>query len=425
MLDLFARLLLAVSLAGLCSCTIFLLLVVTAAVRFRARKKRSAAAVRPYPPVTLLKPLCGLEPRLEANLESFFRQDYPRFEIVFGARHEHDPALALVSQLSRRYPDVPVRIVLAGEPDRANAKVCSLEKMVAAASSDYLVISDSDVAVTPDYLQEVVRPLLDPRVGLVTCLYRGVPSGGIWSRLEALGMSVEMPAGVLVAHMLEGMRFALGPTMATRRDVLDSLGGIGILAEYCADDYVLGKKVAESGRTVVLSSHPVDHIVLNGSCKDSMLHQVRWMKSTRFSRPAGHVGSGLTFAMPFGLLGLAAGIALHNWVLGAALLGVAVLNRMALAVGTGWSVVGDRRALRDCWLYPLRDLMGFGFWAASFLGTTIVWRDQQYRLEKEGRMVRLAPAAPSAVPALVPERFGAGERRAERDADREDIAAAV
>jgi ceramide glucosyltransferase len=183
--------------------------------------------------------------------------------------------------------------------------------------------------------------------------------------------------------------------------------------------------VAESGRTVVLSSHPVDHVVLNSSCKDSILHQVRWMKSTRFSRPAGHVGSGLTFAMPFGLLGLVAGIALHNWLLAVALLAVAVLNRMAMSVVTGWSVVGDRLALRDCWLYPLRDLMGFGFWAASFLGTTIVWRDQQYRLEEEGRMVRLAPAGLAVAPALSPERFGAAEQLVEREAAREDVAAAV
>jgi ceramide glucosyltransferase len=395
MLNMLARILLIAALGGLCSCTVFLVLVLIAAARFRVQKKRPVSDVGEYPPATLLKPLCGLEHRLESNLESFFRQDYPRFEIIFGVRNECDPSLAMVRKLGRRYPDIPVTIILSGEPDRPNAKVCSLEKMVASARSDYLVISDSDVHVDPNYLKEVIRPLLDPQVGLVTCLYRGVPTGGIWSRLEALGMSVEMTSGVLVADMLEGMRFALGPTMATRRDVLDAVGGIGTLADYCADDYVLGKKVAESGRTVVLSSHSIDHVVINGSFKDSILHQVRWMRSTRFSRPVGHLGSGLTFSMPFGLLGMVAGIALHSGALAAALLGGAVLNCLAMSVATGWSVVGDELALRNCWLYPVRDFMGFCFWVASFLGTTIIWRNQKYHLGKEGRMVLLAAVKPS------------------------------
>ncbi len=395
MLHILARILLFVSLGGLFSCTVFLVLVLISAARFRTLKKRPASEVREDPPATLLKPLCGLEVRLESNLESFFRQDYPRFEIVFGVRNKYDPALTVVHRISRRYPDVPMTIVFSGEPDRPNAKVCSLNKMVAAARSEYLVISDSDVLVTPNYLREVVRPLLDPQVGLVTCLYRGVPTGGIWSRLEALGMSVEMTSGVLVADLLEGMKFALGPTMAIRRNVLDALGGIGVLADYCADDYLLGKKVAESGRTVVLSSHIIGHVVLNDSWKDSILHQVRWMRSTRFSRPAGHIGSGLTFAMPFGLLGMVAGIALHSGVWAAALLGTALLNRLVMSVVAGWSVVDDDLALRDCWLYPVRDLMGFCFWIASFLGSTIVWRSQQYHLEKEGRMAPLAAAKTS------------------------------
>ncbi len=390
----FVRILLFVSLGGLCSCTVFLVLVLISAVRFRGLKRRRVNDAHEYLPATLLKPLCGLEPRLESNLESFFRQDYPRFEIIFGVRNEYDPSLALVHKVSRRYPDVPVTIIRSGEPNRPNAKVCSLEKMVAAAKSDYLVISDSDVHVGTNYLKEITRPLSDPQVGLVTCLYRGVSTGGIWSRLEALGMSVEMTSGVLVAEMLEGMKFALGPTMATRRDVLDTIGGIGILADYCADDYVLGKKVAESGRTVVLSSYSIDHVALNGSFKDSVLHQVRWMRSTRFSRPVGHLGSGLTFSMPFGLLGMVAGIALHSCSLAATLLGAAVLNRLAMSVVTGWGVVGDGFALRDCWLYPVRDFMGFCFWVASFLGTTIVWRNQQYQMEKEGHMSLIA-ASPS------------------------------
>jgi ceramide glucosyltransferase len=389
-------------LAGLVSCTGFLFLVIIATVRFRRRQRQSKIPipVRDLPPVTLLKPLCGLEPRLEENLNSFFQQDYPVYEIIFGARDATDPALRVVRRIQDRHPDVPVTIVFSGRPDRPNAKVCSLEKMVAAATHEYLIISDSDVHVAADYVTQVVRPLLDPQVGLVSCLYRGVPTGGIWSRLEALGMSVEMISGVVVADLLEGMRFALGPTMATRRGVLEAIGGVGALANYCADDYVLGQKVFESGLRVVMSSHVIEHVVLNRSFKHSVAHQVRWMKSTRFSRSAGHIGTGLTFALPFGLIGIVAGIAAHSATLAIALFGWAVLKRLLMSVTAGWGVVRDRHALRDCWLYPLRDLMGFCFWVASFLGTTIVWRHERYRLQPGGTMVRLAETEESAAVAV-------------------------
>ena len=310
--------------AGLACCTVFLILVILAARRFRRRQENGSTGIGDLQPVSLLKPLCGMEPDLELHLESFFTQSYPAFEIVFGTRNAQDPALAVVRTLQERYPQVPVKFAFSGEPHRANAKVCSLEKMVAAASFDYLVISDSDVRVSPDYVRQVVRPLADQRVGLVTCLYRGAPTVGLWSRLEALGMSVEMTSGVIVAEMLEGMRFALGPTMALRREVLQAVGGIGQLASYCSDDYVLGKKIFESGRLVVLSSHVIDHVALSRSLKGSIIHQVRWMKSTRFSRPKGHVGTGLTFAIPFGLLGLYAGHASRHEILGLSLLALAV-----------------------------------------------------------------------------------------------------
>lgn len=381
------HLLLLCSIIGLLSCTAFLLLLAAAFVRFR-RSVPPHSWDGPCPFVTLLKPLHGLEPQLESNLESFFRQDYPGYEIIFGCRQETDPALDVVNAVRRRYPHIPVRIVFSGEPQQPNAKVCSLQRMAAAAGAEYLVVSDSDVKVTPQYVREVIRPLLQPKIGMVTCLYRGVPSGGLWSRLEALGMSVEMTAGVVVADMLEGLRFALGPTMAIRRDVLEQVGGFQVLADYCADDFVLGQRVFESGRQVVLSRYVVDHVALHQRCLASLQHQVRWMKSTRFSRPKGHIGTGLTFAMPFGLLGLVAGMAMHDPLLGLALFFYAALNRMAEALLAGWGAVRDPLALRYFWLYPARDLLGFGLWCASFFNTSIVWRGELYQLQMGGKMVR-------------------------------------
>ncbi len=387
------QLLLVVAAAGLVTSAGYLVLVVIASVRFRRSQRRSSDGETAYPPVTLLKPLCGLEPGLEANLTSFFEQQYPSFEIVFGARRDDDPALNVARRISGRYPSVPVKIVATGEPLYPNAKVCSLVKMYARATHDYLIISDSDVHVAPNYIADVVRPLLDPRNGMVTCLYRGVSTGGLWSKLEALGMSVEMTSGAIVANLLEGMKFALGPTMAVRRDALDAVGGFEPLADYCADDYVLGRQIAESGRQVVMSHHVIDHVVINRSFATSMRHQIRWMKSTRFSRRAGHVGTGLTFATPFGLLGLLAAGALQHWTLGIVMFAAAYLNRVMMAISAGWGVVRDRNALRLAWLYPLRGLMEFGFWCASYFGCMIEWRGDWYRLEEGGRMVLARPGA--------------------------------
>ena len=387
------QVLLLVAAAGLVTSTGFLVLVVMASARFRRNQRNRTDEAAVGPPVTLLKPVCGMEAGLEDNLTSFFEQQYPSFEIVFGARRGDDPALEVVRRISHKYPFVPVKIVTTGEPLWPNAKVCSLVKMYARAAHDYLIISDSDVHVEPNYIAEVVRPLLNPKNSMVTCLYRGVPTGGLWSRLEALGMSVEMTSGAIVANLLEGMKFALGPTMAVRRDALDAVGGFEPLADYCADDYVLGREIAESGRRVVMSQHVIDHVVINRRFACSMRHQIRWMKSTRFSRRAGHTGTALTFAMPFGVLGLVAGGALHQWAIGIGLFAAAYVSRVILSIAAGWGVVRDGRALRLAWLYPLRDVMGFGFWFASYFGRRIVWRGDWYRLEDGGRMVLVQPTA--------------------------------
>ncbi len=339
------------------------------------------------PPVTILKPLHGMEPQLEENLESFFRQDYQEFTVVFGARSCEDPALSVVDKLQAEYPHVHTRIVVSGEPAWPNAKVYSLSKMIASSADDFFVISDSDVLVRPDFLRNVIPPLLDPEVGLVTCLYEGIPAGGLWSQLDALGMSVEFPSGVLVAKMVDGMKFALGAVMAVRRDAIEAVGGIRETAYYYSDDFVLGKRVAEAGYEVVLSHYKVGHVLASRSLRRTLGDELRWMKSTRFSRPLGHVGTGLTYAVPFGLLALLLALVHDRHVLlGASLFLTAWLNRMLLALVVGWGIMRNRRSLWLCWLYPLRDLMGFGVWAASFAGKTFFWRGETYQFGNQGRI---------------------------------------
>ncbi len=396
---------LLLAILGLVSSTGFLLLVLTAAWRFRRAARRAVAAAaavgqREFPPVSVIKPVCGLEPLLEQNLESFFQQDYPEFELIFGARTADDPAIAVVEQLRRRYPRVRVRYVFSGEPIWPNPRVYSEHQMIAAAEYDLLVIGDSDVRVAPDYLRNIVLPLRDPRVGLVTCIYRGRPSGGLWSRLEAAGFSVELTSGVLVADLLEGMKFALGPTTATRKDVLEKIGGIRALAHYHSDDYEIGRLIDAAGCRVVLSHVVIDHVTLNRSM---ISRQVRWMRSTRFSRPAGHLGNGLVFAMPFALLGFAAAGLHHHWGLALALLAWGLVNRWVQALVVGGGVVRDPELWRYLWYYPLRDLLGFFFWCASFTGRNFTWRGEAYRFGPGGRVISLrhgssAEPLPAAAP---------------------------
>jgi ceramide glucosyltransferase len=379
--------LLLCGLIGLVSSTVYLGMTMMAASRFARRRSGSVAVGdEKAPGVSVLKPVHGDEPDLSASLESFFQQRYGRFELVFGARSADDPALAVVDALRRRYPRIATRIVVAGPPVYPNAKVSTLGPMIEAAAHPYLLIADSDTRVTPECLRAVTAPLGNPRVGLVTCLYRGVPIESLSSRLEALGMSVELPSGVLVADMLEGMRFALGPAMAIRKDVLEEIGGIAALGEYCADDYLLGRLVWQSGRDVILSSHVVDHVIVNRRWQASLQHQLRWMRTTRFSRPLGHLGTGLTFGMPFGVMAAAAAMVAHHAGLGLGLLAWAYGGRVLQSVVVGFGALDDRESLSYCWLYPLRDLVGFVLWILSFTGRTIVWRGEMYEMLPGGRL---------------------------------------
>lgn len=388
----FSYLLLAIALIGTLAATVFLGLAIVAAVRHRrlmAQRRAAFATLTHWPPVSVLKPVHGMEPRLREDLESFFRIEYPEFELLFCARTREDAALKLVEELMAAYPRVKARIVESGAPPFANGKVWSLVKLTEAAAHDILVISDSDVFVHPEYLREVVPPLTRPEIGVVSCLYRGFPVSGLWARLEALGMSVEMTSGCLIASMLEGVKFALGPTMASRKDVVAKFGGFAKMGEYCSDDFLLGNWAAEAGYQIELSAHVIDHVVLHRDWASSWAHQVRWMKSTRFSRPKGHFGTALTFAMPFGLLGLASGLLLGQPGLGIGLLAWAIANRIIQTLVVGWGMVRDPRALSTCWLYPLRDLLGFFLWVASYGSNVIDWRGQKYRMEFGGKMTKV------------------------------------
>src|ERR1700733_3897067 len=374
---------LAVAVAGTLSSAVFLGLALVGTICFHPAARRQLRSIPDdahLPPVSVLKPVHGLEAQLEKNIESFFHQNYPNYEILFAADEPDDPALTVVREVCARYPRIRSRVLVTGAP-WPNPVVHSFHCLSQAAQHDILVTTDSDVEVSSNYLREIVPPMLDPKVGMLTCVYRGKNAAGFWSGLTAIGMSIEMTAGVLVANLLEGMKFGLGPTTVVRKDSLASIGGYTALRDYIAYDFAIGNLMAKAGYRVVLSGHIIDHVVNQASFQRMWQNQLRWAQTTRYSRPKGHFGSGLIFAIPYGILGLFAAGLLGQWGIGALLLGAAVLNRLVEAWLVGWMVVRDPQIRRAPWLYPLRDLLGFVVWFASYLNLRYVWRDSRFELK--------------------------------------------
>ncbi len=382
-----------VALAGTVTSSIYCVMVLAAAARFGLRKRRDEAEPVDFlPPVSLLKPLHGVEPGMERNFETFFEQQYPApFEVLFCARHESDPGLQLARRVGARYPQVPARYVTCGEPMPKfhNAKVYSLAKLNSEAEYDLFLTSDADVRVAPNYLLRMIQNLKDAKSGLASCIYLGTAYGGraasFASRLDAVGKSVEMSSGVLVADMLEGTKFALGATMAVRRKSFEDVGGFDHLGQFYADDFELGNRLAKQGTGVKMATHIIQLMVQDTPFWLSFRNQLRWMQSTRRSRPWGHLGSGLTFAMPFGLLALVWGLVAGHPVAGLLwLLGVAV-NRW-LQAGAILGVMRDPDWGFNVAIYPLRDLLGSVLWVGSYAGERFYYRGTVYKLKAGGRV---------------------------------------
>ena len=366
----------------LCGAMVYSILQVIAALRYFSVR---TPALRSAEPISILKPLAGVDLDLESNLRTFFEQDYPSFEILFALRHDSDPAATIVARLQREYPRIPSRLIITGEPPYPNAKVFSLERMSALAANDLLVMSDSDIRVTPTLLRTIAAEFQDPNLGVATCPYRAVPGPSFWSRLEATGMNTDFWGSALVARMLEGMRFAVGPTIAARRRVLESIGGLARVKDYLAEDFVIGQFAADLGHGVTLSSYVIEHHIGSASFAENISHRLRWARSTRRSRPAGYIGQLFTMPLPFALL---LSIASPAWW-------PVSLVAAALRALSAYTVSARVLQARINWLLlPIEDLMGFLFWIFGFLGNRIIWRGREYELLSDGRF-RLIPTSPS------------------------------
>ena len=313
-------------------------------------------------------------------------QDYPAYEILFGVSEPNDPATELIERLQREFPQRSIRLVLCEKNLGANGKVSSLVQLAAEAKHAVFLVNDSDIRVALDYLRTVMRELQAPDVGLVTCLYRGVATKALASRLESLGISTDFVPGVLVAKEIEGgLHFGLGSTLAFRRADLDAIGGFESIVDYLADDYELGKRIAERGFKVVLSSSVVETFLPAYSFSGFFAHQLRWARTIRVSRPGGYAGLLLTYTLPWATLCLLiARGALWAWTL----LATALLLRMTTAWASAVSVLNDREAIRSLWLLPLRDFIAPIIWIAGMFGRNIMWRGQMFELNN-GKLKRI------------------------------------
>jgi len=378
-----------VAVFGTVSSSIYYLVCLWSAAKFLRERKAGGEACTPdLPPISILKPLKGTDPEIDESFRSHCLQDYPQYELIFGVSDPDDPAIESVKELQRKFPGRRIQLVVSPKILGANVKVSTLAQMLAEARYDYLIVNDSDIRVQPDYLRRVTAPLADLRVGMVTCLYRGVAGATLGSRLEALGISTDFCASVLAARQLEGgIRFGLGSSLAFRRAELEKIGGFASFVDYLADDYELGRRMAGLGLKVELSDVVVETYLPAYSLGEFFAHQLRWARGVRDARRGGYMGLVFTFGFLWALLALAASRGAF-WACIA--LAVTLFVRLAVALVVGRGVLGDRQIPKAAWLIPLRDLLTVAIWIASLGGHTVTWRGERFRLQ-DGKLTRIPP----------------------------------
>ena len=356
----------------------------SAALIFRLRRARPAPAL-PRTPVTLLKPLCGTEPELYRDLRSFCLQDYADYQIVFGVRDADDPATAIVRRLMQEFPALPMELVVNDAQHGGNRKVSNLINMLPYARHDLLIVADSDTEVRGDYLDAVTRPLLDPRVGMVTCIYRSIPSGGIWSRLGSMYINDWYMPAVLLAWLFGHRGYASGQTMALRRDMLDAIGGLQSVANQLADDHRLAESVRRVGRRVVLSEYLLETVQSEPTAADLLSHELRWMRTSRVLAPGSFKLLCVSFTLP--LLGIGAALAATEPGGSGPLIAFASLT-LGCRLGSSWLArLGQRRLpLADLWLLPIRDLLLCWTWSRALFTSRVRWRGSEYEVDRQGAL---------------------------------------
>ncbi|MEH2411925.1 bacteriohopanetetrol glucosamine biosynthesis glycosyltransferase HpnI [Nostoc sp.] len=337
-----------------------------------------------HPPVSILKPICGLDSNAYENLASFCQQDYPEYQIIFAVRNSEDPCIEVVEKIIDNFPDLDILLIVSDRVIGTNLKVSNLANAAAKAKYEILLLADSDIRVGRDYLQRVIQPLQDESVGVVTCMYRTLTQGWI-STLEAIGTTTEFHAGVLVSNIKEnGIKYAFGSTIVIPKKVLEAIGGFEAIADYLADDFQLGYLPVQAGYKVVLSDYVVEHVQISHNLVDAIKRQIRWARGKRVSRPWGYLGLIFTYGVVSSLLLL---IATDGSILGWLGLCICWVIRLVMAWVVGTISLKDPIVKRFLWLVLWCDLLSFAIWCLGFIGNTIEWRGQQLKLTKDGKLL--------------------------------------
>jgi len=342
------------------------------------------------PPVSNLKPIRGLDPDAYENFASFCRQDYPDYELIFCVGEEDDPAVPILQKLARDFPERRIRVLFGSGGTGTNDKVVKLARLVSEAQHEVVVISDSDVRVQPDYLRTIVAPLADPRVGAVTCFYVPVEDKTFTESLQTVGMFSDFYVGILVARQLDGVKFALGPTIATTRARLSGFGGYEAIKNRPADDLLVGRLIADQGYEVQLLPYTILTVADYGSMSDLLHKRLRWIVVMRHLRPWGHLGLLLTQGLPWSFLAIAI---YPSGAVALGYLGAYLILRLAMTGMVGiWGLKQDA-LWKKLALIPLWDALAFGIWLTSFSRNSIRWRDAEYYI-RDGRLVPVTPINP-------------------------------
>lgn len=366
---------------------VYYLLSVIAGFRFFSKPR--ATEFHELRPVSIMVPLHGADFKAYQNYALLCRQDYPEYQIVFGVRDSGDSSIPIVEKLIADFPERDITLVISDNVIGQNLKVSNLQNMLARVKHEQLVILDSDIRVTRDYLRNVLAPLADSRVGLVTCLYRAAEAPDVASKLEAVGITAEFAAGVLMARMLEGVKFALGSTMATTRTMLEAIGGFHALADYLADDFMLGNLIARDGYEVRLSHQVVETAMHPIGFSGMLRHQTRWARSTRISRPMGYLGLILTYGTALALLNVAVDGASKFSLM---LLATTLVMRLTMGWTIGVHWLEDKILKKYFWLVPVRDLLSFLVWCLSWVGKRVEWRGRFFEVARDGKMIQVGGA---------------------------------